>query len=364
MKTNAKNERLKRRYFEYLKEHGQLNIQSIDAEAKALARYEAHSGWRDFGRYRTELAVSFKHHLAEQTNCRTGRKLSKATVYSTLTALRKFFTWLADQPGYRGRITKTAADYFKTSLKDRTASKVSGPDRVPTLEEVHSVIDAMPSETPFELRDRALIAFTILTAARDDAIASLRLKHVDLGNGRVFQDGREVRTKFSKGIDTTFFPVGGKAEAIVREWINYLQETHGFGPNDPLFPPARMGIGEDGNFTREGFSRDCWANADPIRAVFKRSFLAADLPYFNPHSFRKTVTRLGMELPLSDAARKAWSQNLGHDDVLVTLKSYGELPRHQQHELIKSAANARDDDALALQLGREVLASMRAKKVA
>jgi hypothetical protein len=44
MKINAKNERLKRRYFEYLREHGQLNVHSIEAEAKALARYEEHSG--------------------------------------------------------------------------------------------------------------------------------------------------------------------------------------------------------------------------------------------------------------------------------------------------------------------------------
>lgn len=364
MKTNAKNERLKRRYFEYLKEHGQLDVQSIDAEAKALERYEAHSGWRDFGRYRTELAISFKRDLAELTNSRTGKKLSKPTVYSTLTALRKFFTWLADQPGYRGRITKTAADYFKTSLKDRTAAKINGPDRVPTLEQVHFVIESMPCGTPVELRDRALIAFAILTAARDDAIASLLLKHVNLDEGSVFQDGREVRTKFSKGIDTTFFPVHGHAELIFREWVAYLVTTHRFGPYDPLFPPSKIEVGPDGNFSRSGFSRTPWANADPIRAVFKRAFLAAGLPYFNPHSLRKTVTRLGMELPLSDAGRKAWSQNLGHDEVLVTMKSYGELPRHQQHDLIKAAAHAREDDAIALKLGHEILASMRAKKVA
>jgi len=32
----VKTNRLKRRYFEYLKEYGQLNVQSIEAEAKAL----------------------------------------------------------------------------------------------------------------------------------------------------------------------------------------------------------------------------------------------------------------------------------------------------------------------------------------
>lgn len=361
MKTNAGNERLKRRYFEYLKEHGQLDAQSIDAESAALARYEEHSGWRDFGRYRTELAISFKKHLAEQTNMRTGEKLSKATVYSTLTALRKFFTWLADQPGFRARITKTSADYFKTSLKDRTAARSTGLERVPTVEQVHRVLGSMPFETPVEKRDRALIAFTLLTGARDDAIASLRLKHVDLVEGRIFQDGREVRTKFGKSIETYFFPVDGEVEvgAIFHDWVDYLRTDYGFGPDDPLFPPAKIEVGNDGNFAQSGFGRKCWANADPIRAVFKREFLAAGMPYFNPHSFRKTLVQLGLELGLGEAHLKAWSQNLGHDDVLVTLRSYGELPMHRQRDLVRAAAHAKDEEVLALRLGREMLRTMR-----
>ena len=66
----------------------------------------------------------------------------------------------------------------------------------------------MPSESDIELRNRALVAFTLLTGARDGAIASLKLKHVDLEEGRLLQDAREVRTKFSKTITTWFFPVG------------------------------------------------------------------------------------------------------------------------------------------------------------
>jgi integrase len=363
LKINAKNERLKRRYFEYLKEHGQLDVQSIDAEAKAIERFEEHSGCRDFGRYRTELAVSFKHRLAGSHSVRTGEKLSKATVYSTLAALRKFFTWLSDQPGYRGRITKTAADYFKTSLKDRTIAKASGIERVPRLDQVHSVIATMPFGTPVEKRDRALFAFAILTGARDDAIASLRLKHVNLEEDLVFQDGREVRTKFGKSIETSFFPVGGEAKAVLSDWVQHLKTAHQFGPDDPLFPPVKIGVGDDGNFAQSGFSRSCWASADAIRAIFKREFLAANMPYFNPHSFRKTLVQLGLELPLGEAGLKAWSQNLGHDDVLITLKSYGALPAARQRELIRAAAYAREDEAIALQLGREMLASMRAKKV-
>jgi len=51
-----------------------------------------------------------------------------------------------------------------------------------------------------------LVAFTILTGARDGAIASFKLRHIDIAEGTIDQDAREVQTKFSKSFVTTFFP--------------------------------------------------------------------------------------------------------------------------------------------------------------
>jgi integrase/recombinase XerD len=56
-------------------------------------------------------------------------------------------------------------------------------------------------------RDKALFAFLMLTGARDGAIASFRLKHIDLVQACVHQDARDVKTKFAKTFTTTFFPV-------------------------------------------------------------------------------------------------------------------------------------------------------------
>jgi len=60
------------------------------------------------------------------------------------------------------------------------------------------VIARMPEGSDIERRNRALVAFTRLTGARDSGIASLKLKHVNLAAGSVYQDAREVKTKFSK----------------------------------------------------------------------------------------------------------------------------------------------------------------------
>ena len=80
--------------------------------------------------------------------------------------------------------------------------------------------------------------------------------------------------------------------------------------------------------------RECWANADPIRKVFKEACVLAGLPDFKPHSFRHTLAQLGSHLCTTPAEYKAWSQNLGHDGALVTLTSYGTLPGYTQRELI------------------------------
>src|SRR5262249_5379295 len=74
--------------------------------------------------------------------------------------------------------------------------------------------------------------------------------------------------------------------------------------------------------------------AGPIRAIFKDAFAGVGLPYFNPHSFRKTLALLGGQICKSPEEYKAWSQNLGHENVLTTFSSYGDVARHRQAEII------------------------------
>ena len=74
-----------------------------------------------------------------------------------------------------------------------------------------------------EKRDRALVAFTLLTGARDSATASMKLKHVNLVEGSVNQDARDVKTKFSKTFTTHFFPVGDEVARLVAAGLHEIQ---------------------------------------------------------------------------------------------------------------------------------------------
>ena len=334
-KHNPENERIKRKYFAYLKEAKRHSEQTVDAAAKSLSRFEESTRYRDFKAFHFEQAVAFKRRLAEQTGQRSGERLSKATLHATLTQLKRFFQWLAREPGYKSCIQYSDAEYFNLSDKDTRVATAHREQRAPTVEQIKHVIAGMPVNSEIERRDRALIAFTLLTGARDSAIASMKLKHVDMKEGCVQQDAREVKTKFSKTFTTYFFPVGDEICRIVAEWVGYLREEKLWGNDDPLFPATHIALGETRQFEASGLERSHWSTATPIRTIFREAFERAGLPYFNPHSFRDTLVRLGEERCKSPEEFKAWSQNLGHEHVLTTFLSYGAVASDRQGEILR-----------------------------
>lgn len=337
-KHSADNERIKRKYFAYLKEAKRHSEPTIDAVAKALSRFEGYTKYRDFKAFHFEQAIAFKKHLAEQKGQRSGEKLSKATLYATLSQLKRFFHWLAGQPGYKSRFQYSDAEYFNLSDKDIHIATAQREQKVPTLEQIKHVINTMPTNTDIERRNRALLAFTLLTGARDSAIASMKLKHIDLITNSVNQDARQVKTKFSKTFNTFFFPVGEEVREIVAAWVSYLRDEKLWGNNDPLFPATRVTLGTTRQFEASGLARDHWSTASPIRTIFRAAFVQSGLPYFNPHSFRNTLVKLGQDVCKTPEQFKAWSQNLGHEKVLTTFLSYGEVECQRQGEIIRSLA--------------------------
>ena len=298
-KHNPADERIKRTYFAFLKEAKRHSEPTIDAAAKALNRFEVYTKFRDFKAFHFEQAVAFKKHLAEQKGQRPGKKLSKATLLTTLTQLKRFFQWLAWQPGYKSRFQYSDAEYFNMSDKDTRIATAKRQQRIPTLEQI---------------------------------------KHVDLIADCVNQDAREVKTKFSKTFNTFFFPVGEEVRAMVSSWVSYLRDDKLWGNDDPLFPATRIALWVSRQFEVVGLAREHWSNASPIRKIFREAFVSAGLPYFNPHSFRNTLVQLGQDVCMTLEQFKAWSQNLGHEKILTTFLSYSEVACQRQGEIIRALA--------------------------
>ena len=334
-KHSVNNERIKRKYFTFLKQAKGQNEATIDSVAKAISRFENYTQYKDFKAFHFEQAIGFKKHLAKCENQQTGNPLSLATMNGTVRHLKSFIEWLSQESGYKSRVKYSDAEYFNLSEKDARTAKAARKKPVATIEQIKRALDIMPSNTSIEKRDRALIAFTLLTGARDSAIASMKIKHVDMNADMVYQDAREVKTKYSKTFTSNFFPVGDDIYYIVSEWIEYLKSELLFGNDDPLFPKTKMGLGSNHNFEAVGLTHEHWSTAAAIREIFKRAFTLAELPYFNPHSFRNTLAALGEKRCRNPEEFKAWSQSLGHEGVLTTFYSYGEVQESRQSEIFK-----------------------------
>ena len=333
-KHNARNERIKRRYFEFLKHAKRQSEQSIDKAAAAIERFDAWNRRKDFRKFHVEQAMAFKVHLEKERHPRTGRPLSIATLDGILRPLRALVIWLADQEGYRKRVRYSDAEYFNISRKDRRLARSGEARPAPSPEQVQHLLSAMPNATEIEKRNRAIVALLIVTGVRDGALVSLRIKHLDITGKSLWQNAREVRTKFAKTMRSYFIQGFPLAEQVLADWVRFLTVEKLRGPDEPLFPKTEIGIGPSGGFQAMGLSRDPWRSASAVRKIIREAFEDARLTPYGPHSFRHMLIRLGERRCRNLEEFKAWSENIGHEDMLTSLRSYGQVPEQRRRALI------------------------------
>jgi len=328
------NLRIKRKYLVWRKDSRGLSDASVDKSASAISVYESFLNGKDFRSFHSERARSFKRHLSSQQNQRDGSKLSATTINGTLREVSAFLNWLTDQPGYKSKITRSDIAYLSPDRKSDAARRGSCWKPHPSPAQVCKLLETMPAETVLQRRDRAFVAFLFLTGSREGAAITIRLDHVDLSNACVHFDGRSVDTKFGKTFTTAFFPMAQPCEQIVRDWVAELRWDHQFSSSDPLFPRTRVGIGPSRKFAALGIDRKPWSNPSSAAKIFKQAFIDAGLPPFSPHRVRDTLAELAKDHCRTPEDYKAWSQNMGHEDVLTTFRSYGSVATGRQIDLM------------------------------
>lgn len=334
-KRNLENERIKRAYFIHLRTVKGRDETTLDKVAAAILRYEQATGFKSFKKFHCEHVNRFRKQLSKARNGRTSMPLAKATIDAILRMIKAFFAWLAWQNGYKSRISHFDAGYFNNNSKDARIAHARREIPYPSMEQCAEAFTRMPSATLIERRNRAAFALLMLTGTRDGALTSLRLKHVDLIEGQIFQDAREVRTKNSKTFYTWFYPVDEMYLTCFTDWVNMLRKDMLFGPSDALFPKPKIEVVAGKGFQTTGLTGEIYANANAFRQIIKAAFVTAGMQPFVPHSFRKTLVKYGDKICKTREQFKAWSMNLGHDSIDTTITSYLQISVDRQGELIK-----------------------------
>ncbi|TRD21929.1 hypothetical protein FEV53_07725 [Palleronia caenipelagi] len=126
--------------------------------------------------------------------------------------------------------------------------------------------------------------------------------------------------------------------------MTHLDEVELYGPDDPLFPSTALSAKPGTGFCAEGFTRRPWRSSEPVRKIVNGAFKTAGLQAFGPHAFRHMHARHTAKTCTTPAELVAVSQNLGHTDVLTTLRSYGQITRERQHAIVTGEPEARSID--------------------
>lgn len=327
------NERIKRRFLEYRKFARQMSDKTLDKEIASLERFDVWNKRKDFTHFHIEQAMGFRTHL-EQVKSASGKPLGKSTMRSILATLREFVLWLSQQEGFRSKIRPSDADYFKMSRRDEAEARAAPARPAPSVNQAKRTLSLMPDTTPIDLRNKAVFALLCLTGIRVGALVSLRVKHVDLDEKSVIQNPREVATKAGKHIDTFFAKGFEDAEVVLAAWIKHLDEVELYGPDDPLFPSTALLADADAGFKANGFERRHWKSTEPVRKIVRLAFDQASQPNYGPHAFRCMLARHAVKKSKSVEEIVANSQNLGHSDILTTLRNYGQVSRAKQRKLV------------------------------
>jgi len=332
---NPENERVKKQYEEALLHGRHRAPRSVEKVWKAINLFEQYTDQKSFKSFDREQAKGFKRWLTKQENAK-GQPLSLSTVRSTLANIRDFISWLVTHPQYTKRVDGLGIDYLRLSDNEERAGRATREKIPPTVPEIRRVLENMPYETDIEKRDRAIVAFILITGVRDGALISLKHKDVDLDKREVWQDPKHVKTKNRKGITSQFIRIDSFATAIVEEWLAYSRGALGMKPDNSLFPKQQVANNPTKlMFEVSGLSTEHWANATPVREIFHKAFIAAGLPKCQPHTVRNTIAIWGIE-NLSQLQFKALSQSLGHEHAMTTYNSYGNLPHYDVRKALAS----------------------------
>ena len=217
-----------------------------------------------------------------------GLPLATPTKKLRLAALRKFFDVLV----VRHVVVLNPA----ASVRAERYAVVEGKTPEISAKQARALLKSVDDSDLVGLRDRAIIAVLIYTAARVGAVAKLTLKSFR-------HDGTQYTLRFSeKGGKAREIPVRHDLEQLLRAYIETAGITEG-----PLFRPAVR--------RTKTLIAKAMSGIDICR-MMKRRLKAAGLPdQFSPHSFRvATVTDLlEQNVPLEDVQYLA-----GHADPRTT----------------------------------------------
>ncbi len=269
-----------------------VSANTITAYGKDLSNFAAYVGdapWDAIDHLRIR---GFLSHLYE-------RGLSKTSVARALAAVRSLYRWLARE----AMVEQNPALLVATP---RLPKKLP---RVPTIEEINSVLDGdMPECAAFPERDRLLLELLYGCGVRNSELTGINLDDIRASNGAILVRG--------KGKKQRYVPFGESARVALGEYLPKRQQLLGTLHRTS---PALLVNQRGGRLTTRSVGRI-------VKRIAVSKGMSPDIP---PHTLRHAF---GTHLLGEGADLKAIQEMLGHERLSTTQK-YTQLSMKQVLEV-------------------------------
>jgi integrase/recombinase XerC len=224
------------------------------------------------------------------------RGLSKASVARSLSSIRSFFKWM----GREHRIESNPALLVAAPKLPKRLP------RVPTMEEMNSVLDAkMPEEAAFAGRDRLILELLYGCGIRNSELTGINLEDLHLRQGLILVRG--------KGKKQRLVPFGDSAQIALCEYL----------PQRTRLLERHQRLGESALLVNLRGSR---LTSRSVGRIVKAIAVAGGLPSeVHPHTLRHAF---GTHMLEEGADLRAIQELLGHER-LSTTQRYTQLTTRQ-----------------------------------
>src|SRR5436309_11281417 len=187
-------------FLRHLRERN-ASLHTIKAYTGDLANFAAYTGSRGWKQIDHIAIRGFLSQLYENG-------LSKTSVARSLAAVRSLYRWLATE----GVVDQNPAKLVATPKLPKKLP------RVPTLEEMNSVLDGnMPEIAAFVERDRLMLELLYGCGIRNSELVSINLDHIHLKNEIILIRG--------KGSKERYVPFGEAVRSALGAYLSVRQEV-------------------------------------------------------------------------------------------------------------------------------------------
>jgi len=257
---------------------------TVHAYSRDLGEFAAYVGEAKWGAIDHVRIRGYLSHLYE-------RGLSKTSVARALAAVRSLYRWLARE----GVVEQNPAALVSTP---RLPKKLP---RVPTIEEMNSVLDGgMPETAAFPQRDRVILELLYGCGLRNSELVGINLADIHWSNGVILVRGKGKKQRLT--------PFGESAMSALSA---YLPQREKVLKGQKKLSPALLVNRRGGRLTTRSVGR-----------IVKQVAIARGLPPdLHPHTLRHAF---GTHMLEEGADLRAIQEMLGHER-LATTQRYTQL---------------------------------------